>query len=176
MIPPATNTSSLQAERQSGLSEIEAAVIDVFVQTSQLLGLPKSFGEIYGLLYQSPEPLCMEDIRHRLNLSLGSASQGLRQLRAFKAVKTVYRPGERKDYYEAEAEFRRLASGFLREEVFPQLDASVSRLDALEQSLNVQSDGRATVSDFHLQRIDKLRRWHRLSHGLLSKLIALIDF
>lgn len=155
------------------LSDREAEVLRVFVQGAQLLGLPKSYGEIYGLLYISPEPLSMDQIRQRLNLSIGSASQGLKQLRAFKAVKTVYRAGERRDYFEAEAEFRRLATGFMREEVFPHLEDASERLsDLKKQQANQQEES----TEFLDQRIDKLRNWHRLSRKLFGHLTTLIDF
>ena len=157
----------------SVLSEREAEVVRVFVQGAQLLGLPKSYGEIYGLLYISPEPLSMEQIRQRLNLSIGSASQGLKQLRAFKAVKTVYRAGERRDYFEAEAEFRRLATGFMREEVFPHLEDASERLTELNKQADGKDDEHAAFLE---QRIDKLRNWHKLSRKLFGHLTTLIDF
>ena len=70
----------------------------------------------------------MEDITRRLRISLGSASQGLKQLRAFRAVKTTYVPGHRRDFFVAETEFRKLVSGFVGEEVFPHLESAGERL------------------------------------------------
>jgi DNA-binding transcriptional regulator GbsR (MarR family) len=40
-----------EAESIRGLSEFEARVIELFCDGVKLLGLPKSIGEIYGLLY-----------------------------------------------------------------------------------------------------------------------------
>ena len=69
------------------------------------MGLPRSVGEIYGLLYFSPSPLSMDQICTKLEISVGSASQGLKTLRSLKSVKSVYVSGERKDYFLAETEF-----------------------------------------------------------------------
>ena len=78
-----------------------------------LLGLPRSVGEIYGLLYFNPEALTMDQVASRLEISIGSASQGLKTLRSLKAVKTSYVQGDCRDHYLAESEFRRLFSTFL---------------------------------------------------------------
>ena len=53
-----------------------------------ILGMPRSVGEIYGLLYFSEAPLSMDQIANKLEMSLGSASQGLKTLRSLKAVRT----------------------------------------------------------------------------------------
>ena len=53
----------------------------------QIFGVPKSVGQIYGLLYASPLPLGFSDIVERLEISKGSASQGLQLLRSLGAVK-----------------------------------------------------------------------------------------
>lgn len=155
------------------LSAIETEVIDIFVRGAQLLGLPRSIGEIYGLLYISPEPLSMDQITGRLNISIGSASQGLKQLRSFKAVRATYLPGERKDYYVAEAEFRKLTAGFFKEEVFPHLENVVERLESLPTLLN---DVPPEHAGHYQSRMEKLERWHKLSFDLLPKVIKFINF
>ena len=67
-----------EKEASASLSELELEAIDMFINFLRLIGLQKSVGEIYGLLFVSSRPLCMEEIMNRLNLSLGTASQGLK--------------------------------------------------------------------------------------------------
>ena len=76
----------------TGLSGVEVGVIDFFVSAVKVLGMPKSIGEIYGLLFVSPQPLPLDVLCQRLSMSKGSASQGLKLLRAFGAVKAVTAP------------------------------------------------------------------------------------
>ena len=52
----------------------------------QIFGVPKSVGQIYGVLYASPSPLSFSDIVDRLEISKGSASQGLALLRSLGAI------------------------------------------------------------------------------------------
>jgi len=60
-----------------------------FSEVVQVVGVPKSIGQIYGLLYSSREPLSFSDIVECLEISKGSASQGLQFLRLLGAVKVA---------------------------------------------------------------------------------------
>ncbi len=60
------------------MSDLEMQVIELFVRGVRVLGLPKSVGEIYGLLYISPQPLSLDALVGRLRMSKGSTSQGLK--------------------------------------------------------------------------------------------------
>src|SRR6266404_3238356 len=117
--------------RAPRLSRLETEIIDFFVELSRLLGQPRSFAEIYGLLFVSSRPLAMDDVIERLRLSKGSASQGLKFLRNIGAVKMVYMPGDRRVHYEAVAELRNLAIRFLRDQVAPHLDSAQARLQRI---------------------------------------------
>lgn len=69
------------------LTPFEAELVAVFADLVVLLGLPKSMGEIYGFIFASSEPPTFADIEHKLGLSKGSVSQGLRALRELGAVR-----------------------------------------------------------------------------------------
>ena len=62
---------------------------EMFAELVQIFGVPKSVGQIYGVLYATPEPLSFSDIVEQLNISKGSASQGLQLLRSLGAVRHV---------------------------------------------------------------------------------------
>ena len=96
-------------------SSLELESINFFVRMMGILGFPRSVGEIYGLLYFTPNPLTMEQIAKRLGISIGSASQGLKSLRSLKAVRTNYIPRDRRDHYLAESELMRLFSTFIKD-------------------------------------------------------------
>ena len=68
------------------LKPIESEFIDYVSEAVKVFGLPKSVGEIYGLLYASKAPLSMDDLIGKLDISKGSASQGLKILRSINAV------------------------------------------------------------------------------------------
>lgn len=116
----------------SRLSPGEAQVIAVFVQLAQAMGMQRSLGEIYGLLYATPEPLAFQDIVDRLGLSKGSVSQGLRFLRTVGAIKPVVVAGDRREFFEPVLELRALVGGFLKERLNPELESWGVRAKSLK--------------------------------------------
>ena len=160
-----TKAKPKSAEERENTLEVEA--IDFFVRLMGLLGMPRSVGEIYGLLYFCPEPLPMDAIARRLGISIGSASQGLKTLRSLKAVRSTYVPGDRRDHYVAETEFRRLFSTFIRDEITPHLESASARIDRMESILG---NGGNYDEEFCHLRLDKLKRLTKASSRLLQSL------
>jgi DNA-binding transcriptional regulator GbsR (MarR family) len=160
------------AQEVKARHELELEGINYFVRLMNLLGLPRSVGEIYGLLYFSKSPLSMDEIVKRLGMSLGSASQGLRTLRSFKAIRTTYVMGDRKDYYIAETEFRNLIGSFIREEIMPHLDSAGQRIGNMEQHLAVMND--KDDKGFLQARIKKLSRLKKGAAAVLPTLSGLL--
>ena len=167
--PPITGKNSSQVN----IKDLEIESIDFFVRMMSMLGMPKSVGEIYGLLYFSPSALSMEHIVKHLGISIGSASQGLKTLRSLKAVRTSYVPGDRRDHYLAETEFRRLFSNFIKEEIMPHMDSAKERIARMESSLPPLSK---EAEEFYKIRIEKLKRLTRAGGRLLPALAGLLKF
>ena len=154
------------------MPEVEAAVIGVFVAAVKLLGMPKSVGEIYGQLFIAPDPLPLDALVERLGISKGSASQGLKMLRAVGAVKLVYVAGDRRDHYAAETELKKLVAGFIREEVQPRLESGSERLVQLRELADASDPARA---EFYRSRVSKLAQWHARGQAVLPLVTGLLD-
>lgn len=157
----------------TALSELEAEAVALFVRLVQVLGLPKSIGQIYGLIYISPQPVSMEDITSRLGISLGSASQGLRQLRALKAIRVTFIPGQRKDHYLPETEFRKLISNFIEDQVRPHIEVGQEAIDHMEK---LSAEAPEDQAAHYRARIDKLRRLHTIAGSVTPALAKFINF
>lgn len=166
-LSPINGKQSIQETEQA----IEIESIDFFVRMMSILGMPRSVGEIYGLLYFSVVPLPMDQIVSRLGISIGSASQGLKTLRSLKAVRTSYVAGDRRDHYLAETEFRRLFSNFIKEEIMPHMESAKERIAKMEEALPVQDEKSA---EFYKIRIEKLKRLTRAGGRLLPALAGLL--
>src|SRR6478735_7298746 len=113
------------------LSAFEGEVVGLFVDLVRGFGAPKSIGAIYGLLFASKEPVSFEHIVSRLQMSTGSVSQGLKLLRSIGAVKTAFIPGERRDFFLVETQFRKLAAGFLQNQLERRLTDGEGRLSEI---------------------------------------------
>lgn len=156
--PSRAAVDALPADYTEGL-------VSVFSDLAELFGNPRSYGQIYGLLFSSEEPLSMEDISGHLRISQGSASQGLRQLEAFGAVVKDKSNGSRQARYTAKLEMKLLISGFLKERVIPRLESTEARIKALRDSLSSQpSSLNSSSARFRLARVAK---WHRSARTIL---------
>jgi HTH-type transcriptional regulator, glycine betaine synthesis regulator len=156
----------------AALSEVEIEVIGIFVNAVKILGMPKSVGEIYGLLFIAPEPMPLDTLVSRLEISKGSASQGLKVLRAFGAVKLVYAAGDRRDHFAAETDLKKLAAGYIREEIVPHLDSGAERLERLRTLTGEENSGR---EEFFHERIDKLAYWHARSRSVMPLISGMLE-
>lgn len=153
------------------LSDLEIEAIDMFINFLKLIGLPKSVGEIYGLLFVSPQPLAMDEIMGRLNISLGAASQGLKLLRSFGAVKAVYSPRDRRDHFVADLELSRFATSFIKEELQPRIARALERIDRMEQLMaDLNPDDRKATR----QRIDRLKHWLEKGRTMLPWILKFL--
>lgn len=155
-----------------------------FEEALQVFGVPKSVGQIYGVLYCSPKPLSFSDIVERLDISKGSVSQGLQLLRSLGAIKVaggreaVQEAGRqgavtdpsRREYYEPELGLRRLLSGVLRERVEPLAATSAERMAHLRE-LAAQSK---SDCEFYLDRVKQLETWRRRLRTALPLVEALL--
>ena len=158
-------------ETAPALGELEREVIELFVRMADVLNLPRSVGEIYGLLFISPNPLCLDDCRIRLNISKGSTSQGLKILRSFGAIRTVYIPGDRKDHYLAETSLRKMASGFAGEQIRPHVDSGKERIKRIRDLLGEhESEDREALEE----KIELLENWQRRAGKTLPLILKLI--
>jgi len=131
----------------------ELEVMQIILQAAEFFGLPKSAGEIYGLLFISEEPLHAEVIQTALQLSKGGTSQGLKMLKDLGAIKVTYMPGGRRDHYTAETHLRNLVSGIILHKVEPALRALDGRLEKLDTP-------KGGHSKHFFNRVKQLKSWH----------------
>lgn len=156
--------------RQSpdGLSPWETSTIEVFIRAAGLIGLPRSVGEIYGLLFCAHKPQTFDELAERLGISRGSVSQGLKFLRQLGAVKVHYVAGSRKDHYEPELSMKRLFRGFVRDQFSPHLESGGDRLNQIEALIESESD--PELRKHAARRIGTLRTWQ----GRMQKLMPIV--
>lgn len=154
--------------RESALSEIEVEAIEMFINFLKLIGLPKSIGEIYGLLFVAPRPMAAEEIIQRLGISTGAASQGLKLLRGLGAVKAVYSPGDRRDHFVADLELSKFATVFIEDELKPRMERAMERVSRMEALLPRIDPSEREATKL---RIARLRHW--LEKG--QKILPLIS-
>ncbi|NLX26858.1 MAG: hypothetical protein GXY61_13025 [Lentisphaerae bacterium] len=157
--------------KECALGLVEREVVEFFVRMANVLNLPRSVGEIYGVLFVSSKPLCLDDCRALLGISKGSTSQGLRILRSFGAIRTVYVPGDRKDYHIAETSLRKIVSGFAKEQIQPHVVSGKERVQRIRELLE---DHKVDNPDDMREKIDMLENWQKRANSVLPLVLKLI--
>ena len=141
---PAASVPSPELDRETTAFWIEAA---------SLLGLSRSIGESYALIFLSPAPLNADDLVDKLGISRSGAGQALKQLAEIGAIRPATGMQSRKDHYELQTDLGVLVRLFLNTRMLPRLE-ELSRRRA-EFAAQAQQFGR----DHLLARFDKLERW-----------------
>ena len=162
--------------------KFEHECVELFAEMVQLFGVPRSVGQIYGLLYASPVPLSFYDIVEQLDISKGSASQGLQLLRSLGAsnvsdpiISQICHPPSnearaRSAAYEPELSLRKLLNGVLQERIMPLAATGGDHLAQLRKL--AKQDGERSI--FYLDRVKQLETWRRRLKAILPVLSALL--
>jgi DNA-binding transcriptional regulator GbsR (MarR family) len=162
-------TSSLRkgtASRAKTLTllPLQLEMAEIFSDLAELFGNPASLGSIYGLLFASPGSLSMEQIVGLLDISNGTASQGLRRLVELQAISPRRHQGERTTRYTAKLELRPFVSMFLESQLLPRLGHSEERIGSLEATLIDLPQMDREILETRLHRALK---WHRRAKVVL---------
>jgi len=151
------------------LNAFQLETIALFVRAAAVLRLPRSVAQIYGLLFTTPEPLCLDDISDRLAMSRGSTFDGLRWLRELGAVEGVFLPRVRKEHFRAEFHLRTLATGFLRNQIQPHVESGAGHIRQLRDSIDAGSPEAA----FQKDRLKQIAGWQKFFARVLPVIKAL---
>lgn len=158
-------------EKTPDLTLVEREVVRFFLQLSQMLGLPPSVAQIYGLLFCNATPLAFDTIQARLGISKGSTSQGLNFLRRLEMVQIVRIPKDRRHHFVAETSLARFIKVMLQERVLPVLETTERQLAELEQTLA----GEPELGAGQECRLQRLRGWNRRAKEMLPLVLNLAE-
>jgi DNA-binding transcriptional regulator GbsR (MarR family) len=145
---------------QDHLPPLNREFVAHFGEMGSKWGINRTVGQIYALLYISPQALNADEIAEPLEFSRSNVSMGLKELQAWRLVRLRHHPGDRREYFEAPADvweiFRVLAEERRRREVEPTL--SMLRTALL--------DTPTTEAERHAQ--NRMREMHDLIDRLMT--------
>ena len=144
-----------------------------------LFGFSKLLGHIYGTLFLSPSPLCLNDLMKELRVSKGSISTNIRELEKWGGCKKVWVKGEaRKDYYEAVTDFKAFLNKRLMDAVKRRVHTVSEITDSSKIFLNDSSSAftpeEKELSSFYNKRIDQINNIRKKIDFLITALSKLI--
>ena len=112
-------------------------------EMGEVWGVNRSVSQIHALLYASERPLPAEEIAELLRLARSNVSNSLKELLGWSLIRRVSVLGDRRDFYEVEADIfemvRRIAEGRKKREIDPAIAALRHCVEAAE------GDGRVSA-------------------------------
>jgi HTH-type transcriptional regulator, glycine betaine synthesis regulator len=143
---------------------------------ARFFGFSDVMGRLYGTLLLSPEPLSLDELAERLQISKGSVSMNMRALERWGMAHEVWMRGERKKFYEAEPDLwqviRNVVNGRERREVQVALEVlhdSVDKLKSAEDQLTLEEK---ELSDFYLMRMDDLQAFFQVAQLAMETVLG----
>jgi DNA-binding transcriptional regulator GbsR (MarR family) len=161
--------AELLADSIDGRAEqAEIAAADAIGQLMQFWGFKRPMGRVWTLIYLAREPSDAATLASRLKMSAGSMSMTLAELSRWGTIRKTWRPGDRKDYYEAETSIAKMVARVLRER---ELRLVREVRDTLGDALEAL-DGGDDQLDFKKERIHRLWQLAQVGESLLEALAA----
>ncbi len=141
--------------------EAELSSADAMGRLMEFWGFRRHMGRLWTILYLSPDPMTTTELAEILQLSSSAVSLSLGELVHWGAVRKTWRPGERKDFYQAESSVWKL----LRR-VYERRELNLIReaIDAFGEAQRQLAETRSLLGQEERRRVDYMRqRLSRLS-------------
>jgi DNA-binding transcriptional regulator GbsR (MarR family) len=132
-------------------------------------GFKRLMGRIWTLLYLRGEPLAAAELCEQLEISSGAASMTLSELERWGVVRRSRKPGDRREYFEAETDVWKMISRVLRERELSQIERALETFDHARDEL--EQMGGTRLGDI-ADRIERLGEMARMGRGLLQALVS----
>ena len=138
-------------------------------------GFPKAMGAIYGAVYLSPAPLCLDDLVEQVGVTKGAVSTNVRQLERLGMIHKHVVIGDRKDYYSAETDFWKIVKGILREREKAEFDTALRSVsESLEIVHLTPLEGEdAQLAVFYEQRLKNMQTFFKTLDNIVATALAL---
>jgi DNA-binding transcriptional regulator GbsR (MarR family) len=142
----------------------------------RFFGFSEVMGRLYGVLLLNPEPLSLDDLADRLQISKGSVSMNVRDLERWGMASEVWVKGERKKYYQAESDLwqviRNVLGGREQREVqqaLHVLSESIEKLQSAEHELTPEEQ---ELAQFYLERVADLQSFFQVAQLALETVLG----
>jgi DNA-binding transcriptional regulator GbsR (MarR family) len=168
---------------QEQLEEITREFVNNLGRVADFFGFNRLIGQLYAILFISPEPLTLDDMVERLHSSKGNVSINIRTLERLGLVRQIYKWADRKNYYEAETDLWKAVGRILQDrerkeaqQISDSLNDNLQTLEKVSKQATGTPEGQ--LSDFYLQRIEMIQRLFEFGGALLDIMVqgGTVDF
>ena len=150
------------------LEDIRNDFIDIAGETTESYGMTKVAGLLKGLLLLSRNPLSLDEMAERLEVSKPSISTNIRLLERWKAVRRVFNRGDRKNYYELRGDLWEIETEIFSTILKDELGRFGDCLARWKKDLAAVEGEDAEERDFLANRLDQIDDYLGAARHVLS--------
>ena len=114
------------------LTPLQQEFVLHFGEMGSRWGINRTVGQIYALLFLSPEPLNADTITQALSISRSNTSMGLKELQSWNLVRLRHVPGDRRDYFTTPDDLWEIVRTLIAERKKREIDPTLTKLRELE--------------------------------------------
>jgi DNA-binding transcriptional regulator GbsR (MarR family) len=142
--------------------------------TTHAFGLGRLIGRMFALLYLNPQPLSLEEIADKLDISKAGASTTVRQLEEWKAVRCTPVPGDRRDFYEAETGFGIILKNGLLPGLRKKLNSAGTQIGRTLDARPAEEE-QPVPEGYTASEFEEIRKRLHVARGLHQKLESILS-
>lgn len=149
------------------LTEGKARFIESWGALGSNWGISRTMAQVHALLLVSCKPLCADQVMEALQISRGNANMSVRSLMDWGLVHKVLKPGDRKDYFEAEKDMILMMKQIILQRKRKELDPMIK---VLEEISGVE--GHCTDSEEFCRMVCELKRFSKKADTMLEHMLT----
>jgi DNA-binding transcriptional regulator GbsR (MarR family) len=150
--------------------EAELLAADAIGDVIEHWGFRKALGRVWTVLYLADEALCATDLGERLQMSSGAVSMSLTELQRWGVVRRVWKPGERREFYEAETDFWKMISRVVHDRERSLVGSVRERLETARAMLRRAPSTAANRA--RVERLGRLLQFAAAAEGVIESFLA----
>jgi len=175
-----TSTNGLPAENKV-LFAVHESMLDGLSQLADYFGFSKVMGQLYGVLLLNGEPLSLDELLERLEISKASVSMNMRTLEQLGMVRQVWLRGksDRRKYYEAETDLLQIVTNIVSrrelrdvERALSVLNDGIVKLEAAQAGMS--SSDRETAA-LYIDRIARMQALFRFAQLVMTTILSRLN-
>lgn len=150
--------------------EAELLAADAIGDVIEHWGFRKALGRAWTVLYLADDALGAAELGERLQMSAGAVSMTLTELQRWGVVRRVWKPGERREFYEAETDFWKMISRVVHDR---ERSMAASVRERLEQSRSLLRRAPTTAANrARVERVAKLLTFATAAESVIESFLA----
>jgi DNA-binding transcriptional regulator GbsR (MarR family) len=138
------------------VEDLRNEFIDTAGETAERYGMTRVAGLVKGLLFLARQPLSLDEMAERLEVSKASVSTNVRLLERWKAVRRVFNRGDRKNYYELRGDLWEIETEILTTIMKDELDWFTECLARWKHDLAEAEEGNSDDRAFLEKRFEEI--------------------